>query len=431
MALGEATVPTRIRAFGRETFQSLHIRNFRLFFIGQGISQVGNWLTLVAQALFVLRLTGDGVAVGIVTACQFLPVLLIGAWAGLVADRSDKRRLLIIVNLFAMVQSFAFGALAFMDKPPLIAIYSIAFLGGIAFAFDNPTRRAFVVEIVPDSFVHNAVSLNSAMMTSSRIIGPAIAGLLITTVGYGWCFVGDGFSYIGAIGALLLIRTRELRPTTAARRQQGQIREGLRSAWADPRLKIPLVMMAVIGTLAFNFQVVFPLMVTRTFGSTEAMFTLLFSVISVGSLIGALAAARRHQIEVRDVVITAAAFGASMSLFAVAPNLGWAIPIGLLVGGTSVAFLTSSTAIVQVNAAPDMRGRILALQTIVFLGTTPIGGPILGWLSDTTNPRVAVLLGGVSTLLAAVWGAFASRRRARVGDEHPFTEPDLEFPEPA
>lgn len=431
MAVRERLVPRRVRTFGRETFQSLHIRNFRLFFIGQGISQVGNWLTLVAQTLLVLSLTGDGVAVGIVTACQFLPVLLIGAWAGLIADRSDKRRLLIVVQLFAMAQSFALGGLAFLGDPPIVAIYAVALVGGVAFAFDNPTRRAFVTEMVPGTLVHNAVSLNSAMMTTSRIIGPAIAGVLITTVGYGWCFVGDGCSYVGAILALSLMRARELRPVTAAPRERGQIRAGLHHAFANPRLAIPLVMMAVIGTLAFNFQVVFPLMVTRTFGSTEAMFTLLFSVVSVGSLVGALAAARRHTIDVRDVVLTAAAFGISMSLFALTPNLAWALPVGVLVGGTSVAFLTASTAIVQVNAAPDMRGRILALQTIVFLGTTPIGGPILGWLSDATTPRVAVMLGGVATLAAAAWGALEYRRRVPGAGGPVVAEPDVEFPEPA
>lgn len=414
----------------RATFGSLRVRNFRLFFIGQGISQVGNWLTLVAQTLLVLKITDDGVAVGVVTACQFLPILVIGAWVGLIADRSDKRKLLLVVQVFAMAQSFGLAVLAFSDHPPVEALYAVALLGGIAFAFDNPTRRAFVTEMVSDDLVHNAVSLNSAMMTTARIIGPALAGLLITTVGYGWCFAVDGVSYVGSIVALSLIRRRELRPPVVTRRAPGQIRDGLRYMWHMPQLKIPLLMLAVIGTLAFNFQVVFPLLVTRTFGGNEATFTVLFSVISLGSLVGALATARRTTIAIRDVVFAAGAFGLSMSVFAFAPSLAWCFPLGLVVGATSVWLLTTSTAILQVNAAPEMRGRILALQSIVFLGTTPIGGPLLGWLSDATSPRAAILLGGLASCVAAAWGWHVARRVGAFGVREP--EPaDVAVPEPA
>ena len=424
---------TRLGAVTRETFESLHVRNFRLFFVGQGISQVGNWLTLVAQSLLVLAITDDGLAVGIVTACQFLPILLLGVWTGLIADRSDKRKLLLIIQVFAMAQSFALAALAFMDEPPLVAIYAVAALGGVAFAFDNPARRAFVTEMVPEGMIHNAVSLNTAMMTTARVVGPALAGLLIATVGYGWCFTVDGISYVGGIAALWLIRTRELRTVPVASRSKGQIRAALRHAWEVPELMIPLVMMAIIGTLAFNFQVVFPLLVTRTFGGTEAAYTALFSVISIGSLCGALASARRRTIDVRDVVIAAATFGVSMMLFAAVPNLAWSFAVGLVFGFTSIALLTTSTAIMQVNAAPEMRARILALQAIVFLGSTPIGGPLLGWFADTFGPRAAVLLGGVSACVAALWGILVfRRRRGSLAADEPRPEPDdVQVPEPA
>jgi MFS family permease len=427
------TVTRRAASVTRETFRALHVRNFRLFFVGQGISQVGNWLTLVAQSLLVLRLTGDGVAVGVLTACQFLPVLVFGAWTGLIADRSDKRKLLLVVQVFAMAQSFAMASLAFMDNPPLAWIYAVAFLGGITFAFDNPTRRAFVVEMVPDEMIHNAVSLNSAMMTSARIVGPALAGLLITTVGYGWCFTVDGLSYIGAITALLMIRPAELRVVPLAKRGAGQIREGLRYVWGVPELAIPLVMALVIGIFTFNFQVVFPLVVTRAFGESEATFTILFAFISIGSLGGALYSARRHTIDVRDVAATATFFGVSMLLFAAVPNLAWAFPVGLVVGVSSVLFLTASTAIVQVNAAPAMRGRVLALQAIVFLGSTPVGGPILGAISDTFGPRAAVVVGGVAACGAAGWGVVAfKRRRGSLAADVPRPEPeDVQIPEPA
>jgi MFS family permease len=423
----------RVAAFASETFRSLGVRNFRLFFVGQGISQIGNWLTLVAQSLLVLKLTDDGVAVGVVTACQFGPILVIGAWAGLVADRSDKRKLLLVVQVFAMAQSFAMASIAFMDHPPVELIDAVALLGGIAFAFDNPTRRAFVVEMVPDDMVHNAVSLNSAMMTSARIVGPAVAGLLITTVGYGWCFAVDGCSYVGAILALWLMRPAELRAAKPAIRAAGQVRAGLRYVWSVPELMIPLVMAAIIGVFTFNFQVVFPLVVTRTFGGTEATFTILFSVISVGSLAGALFTARRHTIDLRDVALAALCFGVAMLLFAAAPGLAWAFPLGLLVGAGSVAFLTTSTAIVQVNAAPEMRGRVLALQAIVFLGSTPLGGPLIGWIADAYGPRTAVALGGLAACAAAGWGVLAFRRRrgSLAADERRPEPDDLQVPEPA
>ena len=392
------------------TFASFGSRNFRLFFVGQGISQVGNWLTLVAQTLLVLKLTGNGVAIGVLAAFQFGPVLLIGAWTGLVADRSDKRKLLFIVQVFAMVQTFALAGLAFMNQPPLAAIYIVAAAGGITLAFDNPARRAFVVEMVPPEQMANAVSINSALMTSARIIGPALAGLAITTVGFGWAFVLDGVSYIAVLIALAMMRTSELRPPAVAKRARGQVRAGLRYVSTVPELWVPLAMMAVVGTLAFNFQVVLPLLVTRTFGGSDATFTILFSFISVGSLAGALMTARRTTVGVRDVALASFAFGVAMLLFAAAPSLAFAFPIGLLVGASSIAFLTASTAIVQLRASPDMRGRVLALQAIVFLGSTPIGGPILGYVSDTLGPRAGVLIGGIAACGAGIAGWWVYRR---------------------
>jgi len=422
-------VRRRLAGATRETFRSFRVRNFRLFFVGQGISQVGNWLTLIAQTLLVLELTGDGLAVGILTACQFGPILLMGAWTGLIADRWDKRQLLLIVQVGAMAQSFALGALAFMDDPPLAGIYALAVLGGVAMAFDNPARRAVVVEMVPDELVPNAVSLNSAMMTSSRVIGPALAGLLIATVGYGWAFVVDGISYAAVLVALWMIRTADLRAAPVTKRGEGQVREGLRYVRGVPELFIPLLMMAVVGTLTFNFQVVFPLMVLQEFGRSEEAFTVLFSVISAGSLVGALYTARRRTISVHDVVVASAFFGLAMLAFAAAPNLAWAFPLGVLVGMGSVAFLTASTSIVQMRAAPEMRGRVLALQAIVFLGSTPVGGPILGAVVDATNPRVGVLVGGVAACVAAVGGLLAYRRQGPAA-EQPIPETEVMVPEP-
>jgi MFS family permease len=421
----------RFRGAAEQTFGSLRVRNFRLFFVGQGVSQVGNWLTLVAQTLLVLKLGGNGISIGVLTACQFLPVLLFAAWAGLIADRSDKRKLLFIVQIFAMAQSFAMAALAFTGNPPLIAVYAVAMAGGFAMAFDNPARRSFVVEMVPRENVQNAVSLNSAVMTSSRIIGPALAGLLITTVGFPWAFLLDGFSYIAVLVALGMMRTSELHPAPLTQRAKGQVRQGLRYVRGVPELWIPLVMMAIVGTLAFNFTVVFPLMVTKAFHSDTAMFTVLFSVTSIGSLIGALYSAHRRTIDVRDVAFASLFFGVAMLAFAAVPSLAWAFPVGLFVGAGSITFLTTSTAIVQLKAAPEMRGRVLALQAIVFLGSTPIGGPILGYICDAFGPRAGVLVGGVAGCAAAAWGLWAYKRvRGSFEADVPFPEPaDVVIPE--
>jgi MFS family permease len=405
---------TRLRLATHDTFRSFGVRNFRLFFGGQLISQVGNWLTLVAQTLLVLKLTDSGYALGALAAAQFGPVLVLGAFAGLVADRSDKRRLLIIVQALAMLQSFVLAALAFTDDPPLLAIYFVALFSGIATAFDNPARRSFVVEMVPEEHMNNAVSLNSALMTGSRVFGPALAGLLVTTVGFGWCFLIDAVSYVAVIVALWRMNPAELRRAPVTPKGKGQIREGLRYARSIPELFVPLVMTAVIGTLAFNFQTVLPLFTTRDLDGTDVTFTWLLSVVSVGSFIGALATARRTTIDVRVVSRNAVVFGLALVLLTFAPNQPSAYAIGFLVGLGSITFMTAATAITQLAADPSMRGRVLALQAIVFLGSTPIGGPIVGAISETLGARYGIALGAVATLAAAGYGFFTIRSRPNV-----------------
>lgn len=365
---------------------------------------------MVAQTLLVLRLTGSGLALGLLAAAQFGPLLLIGPWAGLVADRSDKRRLLFIVQSVAMLQSFALAALAFAGSPPLAAVYAVSLVGGLTAAFDNPARRSLVVEMVPVEDMNNAVSLNSALMTSSRIVGPALAGLLVTTVGFGWAFLADGLSYITVLAALAMMRSSELHPSPVAPRGKGQVREGFRYVRNVPDLWVPMVMMGVIGVFAFNFQVVFPLFVTVDLGGTDAGFTIFFSILSVGSLVGALLVARRRSISVRVVALSAFAFGLPMLALAVVPNMVTACIVGVVLGAGSIAFLTSSTAIVQVRSDPQMRGRVLALQGMVFLGSTPIGGPILGWLCQTYGARWGVVVGGIACLAAGAWGLSVARR---------------------
>lgn len=405
---------TRLRLATRDTFRSLQVRNFRLFFTGQLISQVGNWLTLVAQTLLVLELTDSGVALGLLAAAQFGPVLLLGAFAGLVADRSDKRTLLITVQAFAMLQSFALGAIALMDRPPVAAIYLMALLGGVATAFDNPARRSFVVEMVPEADITNAVSLNSALMTGARVIGPALGGVLVVAVGFGWAFWLDGLSYVAVIVGLRMIDPSQLRRSPVQPRGKGQIRAGLRYAWSLAELRVPLLMMALIGTLAFNFQTVLPLFVTRDLDGSKLTFSVLMSVVSVGSLVGALASARRKHLSVRTVGLTAVGFGVAMGALAVAPNQPLAFVAGVAMGLASITFMTTSTAIVQLRADPIMRGRVLALQAIVFLGSTPIGAPIVGAIAEHWGARWAIALGGAAALVAGGYGLGTVRRAASV-----------------
>jgi MFS family permease len=397
-------VKARFSGAAKDTFRSLHTRNFRLFFLGQLISQTGTWLTMIAQTLLVLKMTDSGIALGLLAACQFGPVLLLGAWAGAVADRTDKRRMLLLTQTLAMLQSAAIAAVVFTHSETVGIIYALAAVQGVITAFDNPARRSFVTEMVPAAELPNAVSLNSAIMTGSRVFGPALAGLLVVTLGFGWAFLIDAISYLAVIWGLWAMRPHELYAIPPGPKGKGQVRQGLRYVFGEPKLLVPLVMMALIGTLAFNFSVTLPLLVKRSLHGDDTTFTILFSILSLGSLLGALSNARRKTITGRNLVVSAFAFGVAMLALSAVPNLLFVFPVGVVMGFASVSFLTSSTAIVQLLADPAYRGRVLALQAMVFLGSTPIGGPIVGWVSDVGGPRAGLVLGGVACLAAAVYG---------------------------
>jgi len=403
-------------AVGRRTFLSLRVRNFRLFFIGQLISQIGTFLTQVALTLLVLHLTDSGIAVGLLVACQFGPMLVLGPYAGVVADRSDKRVLLLITQTLQMCQSFALAVLAFMHHAPLGAFYVTALAGGMLLAFDNPARRSFVTEMVPKEQMQNAVTLNTALMTSSRIFGPALAGVLVVTAGYGWAFAIDGVTYLAVLAGLWMMRTSELHSAPRSARGKGQVREGMRYVRTVPDLFVPMVMVAIVGTLTFNFSVTLPLFVTRDLHGNNGTYTLVYSVLSVGAFGAALFAAQRKTVTVRHIVHTAAGFGASMLLFAAVPNLWFGFPVALIVGFASVAFMTTATAIVQVRSDPTMRGRVMALQAMVLIGSTPVGGPLLGWICDTLGTRAGLLLGAAAAFAAAAWGHAAAQRATPLDD---------------
>lgn len=403
---------TMKNAFG-DTFRSLRVRNFRLFFFGQFISMTGTWMTMVAQTLLALDLGASGITLGLLVACQFGPVLLAGPLAGAVADRVDKRRLLLLVQIGAMLQSAVLGLVVLTGNASLGLIFALAAIQGVLTAFDNPVRRSFVVEMVPISDVANAVSLNSTIMTGSRVVGPALAGLAIATIGYAWCFLLDAASYVAVIVGILAMRSSELFTSAPTPRGKGQIRDGLRYVWSQPQLRIPMVMMAIIGTFAFNFSVTLPLLVTGPLGGNKQSYTWLLSVISLGSVIGALATARRREVPPSHVLGSALMFGVGMLAIAVAPNLWIALPLALITGLGAIGFMTSSTALIQLFGDPLFRGRVLALQSMVFLGTTPLGGPLVGWIADVMGPRAAVVVGGLACLAAAAWGRHAWRQVAQ------------------
>lgn len=352
-------------------------------------------------------------AVGILSACQFGPILLFAPWAGVVVDRMEKRRLLFITQGLEMGQSLALAALAFMHDVPLIAFYLTAVAGGTMLAFDNPVRRTFVNEMVALEDVPNAVTLYSAMVNLSRIAGPAIAGLLVVSVGYGWCFTIDAASYTSVLVALAMMRTGELRRLEREARGAGQIRAGLRYITTVPEIWIPFLMLLIVGTFSYNFTVLFPLFVEKGLNGSDTDFTFLYAIFSTGAVVGALAVARRSTVTIRTVTLGALWLGVTLLVLSLMPNVGLAIAVAALVGGSSVAYMTATSAIAQIRAAPRMIGRVMAIQAVLFAGTKPIGGPILGGIADAFGARTAVGVGAVGALLAAAFGWVAARRLER------------------
>ena len=402
--------PAPAPGFVARTLSSFRSRNFRLFFTGQTISNSGNWLTMVALTLLVLHRSGSGLAVGALAACQFGPILVLSAWAGAVIDRHDKRSVLFVTQGLEMAQSFVLAALAFAPHAPLPAFYATAAVGGCLLAFDNPVRRTFVNEMVPVEDIPNAVTLYSAMVNIARITGPALAGVLIVTVGYGWCFTLDAVSYVTVLVALAMMRTAELRRGAAAPRGRGQVRAGVRYIGATPELWIPFAMLLGVGTLSYNFTVTFPLLVEKGLGGGDGGYTLVYSMFGAGALVGALLVARRSAVTVRTVAAGSAALGATMLVLAAVPSVVLAAALAAAVGAASVAYMTATTAIAQLRTDPQMLGRVLAIQTVLLIGTAPIGGPILGALADAAGARTPVVAGGVAALVAAALGLAAARR---------------------
>ena len=405
---------TRVRRLGRDTFRSLHNRNYRLYFIGQTVSVSGTWMQGLAQAVLILHLThNNGTALGLVTAFQFLPMLLLGAWGGVLADRFDKRKLLYGTQIGAGILALALGIIVSTGAAAVWNVYLMSVLLGFVNVVDNPARQTFVLEMVGRDDLPNAVSLNSVVMNSSRIVGPAIGALLIKSFGIAPCFYINAASYVGVIVALSLMDASLLERLPRVERAKGQLREGLRYAWSERMVRTPLLMMAVIGTLAFNFQVVIPLIATKTFHSDAGGIGLLLSTMGAGAVLGGLSVASRRGVSYRRLITLSMLMGVSILAAAAAPTLATEVVAIFAMGASAFAFIATANTTIQLTAAPEMRGRVMALYAIAFLGSTPIGGPIIGSISQQFGPRAGLAVGGVAAILAtAAAGWSIARNRA-------------------
>ena len=392
---------TSIRNAWNQTFHSLRVRNYRVYFIAQLISVSGTWMQSIAQAWLVLHLTGSGVDLGIVTGLQFLPVLLFGPFGGLVADRLDKRKLLFATQTAGGLLALTLGILTVTHVVQLWQVYVLAGLLGVVNLFDNPARQTFVMEMVGREDLPNAVSLNSVVMNASRVVGPAIGGLVIVLFGLGICFFVNAVSYVAVLIGLAMMRVADLHRTPPVERARGQVRDGLRYVWRTPPLRNTLIAMAVIGIFAYNFSVTLALLAKVTFHGGAGTYALLTSCMGVGAIIGGLFAAHRAKPTPRLLHTLALVFGVLLCGVAFAPSLVVVSVVIVFMGAASIGFIATANATLQLQAEPAMRGRVMSLYAMAFLGSTPIGAPLVGAIAQWSNPRIAIAVGGVATVLAA------------------------------
>jgi len=398
------------------TFRSLRVRNYRLFATGQVVSLSGTWAQRIAQDWLVLQIAPNpGLALGITTGLQFLPMLLFGLYGGVLADRYDKRTLLVGAQAAMGVLALVLGVLDLSGAVQLWHVYVLAFLLGLASVVDTPVRQAFVSEIVGPAEMPNAVSLNSATFNLSRIVGPAIAGIAINSVGTGWVFLGNAVSYVAVLAGLLAMRPRELQRTGRVVRGKGQLREGLAYVRSRPELLVPIVLVFMVGTFGLNFQITLALVAKQVYDRGAGSFGLLTSMLALGSLLGALQSARRTgPPRTRVLLGSALAFGLLEVVAGLAPS--YAVLAVLLVptGAAVLTFTTTANSLVQLGSSPEVRGRVMALYVLVFLGGTPIGAPVIGAVAQAAGPRSSLLVGGLVCAVSAVVGAVYLARSRRL-----------------
>jgi MFS family permease len=393
-----------LKDYGVRSFSSLSVRNYRLYFGGQAISLSGTWLDTVAQAWLILELTHSGTLLGLLAAARFLPVLLLGPYGGLIADSVNKRRLLYVTQTCAMILAFMLAALVATGAVEVWMVFVLAACLGMVNAVDSPTRQTFVIEMVGKKKLTNAISLNSIEVNIARIIGPVIAAGLIAGFGLAWCFFINGVSYIAVLVCLKLMDGSELLPSIPSAKGKGRLRAGLSYVWHTPVLRNVLVIMTLVGALTYEFQVVLPLFATETFGGNAGTYALMMTAMGIGSLAGGLVTASRGNPSPQSLVAATMALGVSVILTALAPSLGLALAALVLVGFCTISFTALTNTTLQLNSAQDMRGRVMALWVMAFLGSTPIGGPIIGYISEHGSPRAGLMVGGFASILSAVFG---------------------------
>ena len=402
------------RRFSSKTFAALSVRNFRLYFIGQLISVSGTWMQSVAQGWLVLQITGSSVDLGFAVALQYVPILLLGSYGGLVADRHEKRRILYFTQSSAGILALVLGVMVTTHHVTVGLVYGLAFLLGLVNLFDVPARQAFVQEMVGRDLIANAVSLNSVLMNAGRVIGPGIAAGFIAVVGTAVCFYANSVSYLAVLLALVLMRASEFVPMKTVVREKGQLRLGLKYVFKTPLLRNVILAVAVVGTFAFNFTVTLPLLAHTTFHQkTAAQYGLLMGAMGIGASFGGLFVAHRSRPTPKLLALVSVGFGLFMTLVAFAPSVTWAEIALIPTGAFSIAFISTANATLQLNSSQQMRGRVMSLHGTAFLGTTPIGAPLMGLIIAASNPRVGIFVGAALTLMTGLWLVTVMKQNVR------------------
>jgi len=400
-----------LRRGGRRIFESLSLPNYRKYFFGQMVSRMGSWMQRFAQSWLVYELSHNATIVGVTVALQALPTLVAGPYAGLVADRLDKRRIMIGLQAMMGVLSLVLGLLTVTHVVRLWEVFVLAFLLGVNEAFENPARQVFVFEMVGSEQLPNAVGLNSVLNNIARAAGPAVGAGLVATVGLGACFLFNAASFAAVIASLVMVDTSELFAAPLASRARGQLRDGLSYVRRSPALWVPLVMMTLVGGLAWEFQTTLPPMASQVLHGGATAYGLLTAAQGIGAIVGGLVVAGMRRSGARALATNAVAFGAAMTLMTVAPNLATGVAFMVVVGMAATSFSATGNSTVQLNADPQMRGRVMSLWAVAFQGSTPIGGPVAGFVAHSAGPRAALAMGAAACFAAAGLGVFATGRR--------------------
>jgi MFS family permease len=399
-----------LRRFSRDTFTSFGVRNYRLYYIGQIISTSGTFMQSVAQAWLVLKLSNSATALGIVSALQYIPILLFGSLGGVVADRYPKRTILYFTQSAAGLLALILGVLVATNVVTLWMVYILAFLLGWVTVFDNPARQTFVLELVGEDKLRNAVTLYSTLVNLSRVIGPTIAAVLIASIGLAPCFILNGISYTAVVIMLAMMRSSELNPTPPVPFAKGQLREGFSYVRTTPILLNTLLMLFIVGMLTFEFQVSLPILAQYTFSSGASGYAFLSACLGLGAVVGGLAVASQRKQSPALLVIASFLFGATVFTASIMPTLYLSGLMLVFAGASSIYFTSLGNTILQLNSSPQMRGRVMSFWSMAFLGSTTIGGPIVGWFAETAGYRWGLAIGGIAALAAGILGLVNLRR---------------------